>query len=79
MGCQQNHSACLKCHGLLVEFSVRRLRMWRCVSCGDRFDETVLRNRALSKSAQHCASLQAADLPLRDPEEEMGMCDEPLR
>lgn len=59
-------ATCLRCGGLLVRFYVRRLRMWRCVQCGDRFDDTVLRNRALSKPETHYTPRQVADMLLHD-------------
>ena len=38
---------CTRCQGLIVQDSEQGWLHWKCTSCGDRFDLTVLNNRWL--------------------------------
>lgn len=43
---------CHRCQGLCIQANENHWLHWKCVSCGDRFDTTVLNNRWLYKELQ---------------------------
>lgn len=46
---------CRKCHGCLTweHKTVEWLGGWRCINCGDLFDEVVFINRIVSRVKAH--------------------------
>ena len=37
--------ACLRCRGLMVQYPIHGIVLWRCICCGERTDRTIEANR----------------------------------